>query len=71
MVYYKCTSFKLALNNFKKVKENKLMPFRKRKRLRKTPLIADNLKKKLLYEAETVKKMLYEVNTVKIKPYEA
>jgi len=48
MTYYKRTNSKLALNNFKKVKKNILAPFRKRKRLRKIPLIANNLIKKII-----------------------
>jgi len=52
MAYYKRTSFKLVLNNFKKVKKNILTPFRKRKRLRKIPLIANNLIKKITIRSE-------------------
>jgi len=52
MAYYKRTNFKLALNNFKKVKKDIPAPPRKRKRLRKTPLIADNLIKKIAIRSE-------------------
>jgi len=52
MIYYKRTSFKSALNNFKKIKENMLAPFRKRKRLRKISLIANNLIKKIVIRSE-------------------
>jgi len=52
MAYYKRTSFKLALNNFKKVKKNILAPPRKRGRSRKIPLIANNLIKKIIIRNE-------------------
>jgi len=52
MAYYKRTNFKLILNNFKKIKKNILAPFRKRKRLHKTPLIANNLIKKIVIRSE-------------------
>jgi len=52
MAYYKRTSFKLALNNFKKIKKNILAPPRKRKYLRKILLIADNLIKKIVVRSE-------------------
>jgi len=38
MAYYKRINSKSFLNNFKKVKKKILASFRKRKRLRKTPL---------------------------------
>jgi len=47
MAYYKRTNSKLALNNFKKIKKNISAPFRKRKRLRKISLVANNLIKKI------------------------
>jgi len=46
-----------------------LTPFRKRKRLRKIPLIANNLIKKIIIRSENRQKMLYEAETVKIKSY--
>jgi len=52
MTYYKRTSSKSTLNNFKKVKKNISTPLRKRKRLRKIPLIADNLIKKIIIRNE-------------------
>jgi len=52
VAYYKRTNFKLILNNFKKVKEDILAPSRKRKRLRKIPLIANNLIKKIIIRSE-------------------
>ena len=39
MAYYKRTSFKLFFNINKKIKENILTLFRKKKRLQKYPLI--------------------------------
>jgi len=47
VAYYKRTSSELTLNNFKKVKKDMSAPFRKRKRLRKILLIANNLIKKI------------------------
>jgi len=52
MAYYKRTNFKLVLNNFKKVKKNMSAPLRKRKRLYKISLIADNLIKKIIIRGE-------------------
>jgi len=52
MIYYKYTNFKLALNNFKKIKKNILTSFRKRRHLRKISLIANNLIKKIIIRSE-------------------
>jgi len=48
MTYYERTNSKLVLNHFKKVKENILTPFRKRKRFKKNPLLINNLVKVLM-----------------------
>jgi len=48
MAYYERTSFKSALNHFKKIKENMLTPFRKRKRFKKNFLLINNLIKALI-----------------------
>jgi len=48
MIYYERTSFKLALNYFKKVKKNMSAPPRKRKRFKKNPLFINNLVKTLI-----------------------
>jgi len=48
MAYYKRINSKLILNNFKKVKEDMPAPPRKRKRLYKILLIANNLIKKII-----------------------
>jgi len=41
-VYHNRINSKLTLNNFKKIKENMLTPFRKRKRFKKNLLFVNN-----------------------------
>jgi len=50
MVYYERTSSKLALNHFKKIKEDILAPPRKQRRFKKNPLpVNDSAKALMIY----------------------